>query len=293
VELGRVGVWTMSVHTQRAAATRAQVEEIEALGYSALWFPERLATTREALSTAALLLGWTRRLVVGTGIANIYARPAATAAAGGRSLCEAYPGRFVLGLGVGHRPKVEAQGLRYGKPVATMRAYLDELEAAPSDVPQGPGLPVVLAALAPAMLDLARERTRGAHPHFSNPQHTAMARERLGPDRVLAPDQPVVLEPDPTRARELARSHAGKYTPLEHYRRHLRALGFAEADFVHGGSDRLVDSIVAWGDEAAIAARVAQHLAAGADHVCVQVVADGTSRELEVLRRLAPAFASL
>ena len=280
----------MGVHTLSADAVRAELEEIEELGYSAVWFPERLGTTREALSTAAMLLGWSKKLVVGTGIANVYARDPATAMAGARSLSEAYPGRFILGLGVGHRSKVERHGLTYDAPVPAMSAYLDGMEAAGWDGPSAGDVAIVLAALGPKMLDLARERSRGAHPHLSTPEHTALARERLGAGRLLAPEQAVVLERDGTRARELAREHAAKYIGLKHYQNHLWRLGFGDEDMAGGGNDRLAAALVAHGTVDRVVERVRAHFDAGADHVCVQIINGEAGTGLAALRELAPAL---
>ena len=214
-------------------------------------------------------------MVVATGIANIYARDAAAMVNGARTLAEAYPGRFVLGIGVSHAPSVAARGGSYGPPVQTMTAYLDAMDAATY---AGPGTadrpPVLLAALGPRMLELAGARTDGAHPYFVPVEHTRMARERLGPEGVLAVEVTAVLETDAALARETARTFAARYLGLANYANNLRRLGWPDEDLAGGGSDRLLDAVVPQGDAATIARRIREHLEAGADHVCVQLPAN-------------------
>jgi len=289
--LGRVGVWSTAVPNKPAAEVREHLAEYEALGYPAIWFGE--AFSRENMSAATLALSWTQNLVVATGISNVYARDAAAANAGMKTLGEAFPGRFVLGLGISHQHAVAMRGQEYGPPIATMRAYLDALEAAPYMGPEpAERVPIVLAALGPKMLDLARDRTDGAHPYFVPPEHTAQARERLGPGKVLAPEQAVILTDDAERARELAREHCAFYLTAPNYRNSMLRLGLEESDLEDGGSDRLLERIVVWGDEVAIWDRVKGHLDAGADHVCIQTLPSG-ELDLDVLRRLAPALLEL
>ncbi len=290
LDVGRVGIWAF-LDAQPMARARAAAAEIEALGYGALWIPEAIG--REVLTHAALLLAATRRLVVATGIANIWARDPVTMAAAQRTLAEAYPDRFLLGIGVSHAPLVEGvRGHRYERPLTTMRSYLDAMDAAPFTAARPLTEPArVIGALAPKMLALAAERTAGAHPYFTPPEHTRRARGILGPGKLLAPEQAVVLETDPVAARAIARSHMGMYLGLPNYVNNLRRLGFSEADVAGGGSDRLVDALVAWGDVDAIAARVRAHHEAGADHVCIQVLdPDPTALSLAQWRRLAPAL---
>jgi probable F420-dependent oxidoreductase len=289
--LGRVGVWSSGIPNEPAVAVRDGLGELEALGFPALWFGE--AFSRENLSAAALALSWSRDLVVATGITNVYARDPAAANAGAKTLGEAFPGRFVLGLGISHAHAVELRGQAYGPPLTTMRSYLDGMEQAPYMGPEpAVRVPLVLAALGPKMLDLARDRTDGAHPYFVPPEHTARARDRLGPGKVLAPEQAVILTDDADRARELAREHVAFYMTAPNYRNNMLRLGFEEADLDDGGSDRLRDAIVVWGDEDAIKARVQAHLDAGADHVCIQTLPSGVVN-LDALRRLAPALLEL
>lgn len=288
MELGAIGIWTAQFDYQPAAKTREAAAELEQLGFGAIWFPESVG--RESLTNAALLLGATSRIVIATGISNIYARDPVTMAAGQKTLAEAYPGRFLLGLGVSHIPLVEqVRGHRYGKPVASMRAYLDGMDRAPYRAVLPSVSPIrVLAALGPKMLRLAAERAGGAHPYFVPPEHTARAREILGSDRLLAVEQAVVLETDSTKAREIARAHASRYLALPNYANNLRRLGFGDEDLVGGGSNRLVDAIVAWGDMTAVIDRVRAHQSAGANHVCVQVLpADAQALPIREWREVA------
>ncbi len=271
MDIGRIGIWTFQFDQQPWAAVSEAAAELEELGYGAVWFPEFRG--REAYAQAALLLGATRRIAVVPGIANIYARDAVAMAAGQRTLCAAFPGRFLLGIGVSHRLVVEGiRGHVYGPPLAAMRAYLDAMDAAPYDPPRETDEPRVLAALGPKMLGLSRDRAAGAHPYFVPVEHTEQARQILGQGPLLAPEQAVVLERDPDRAREIARAHMAVYLGLENYTNTLRRLGYGDDDLANGGSDRLVDAIVGWGSLDDVVARVRAHLAAGADHVCLQVL---------------------
>lgn len=272
VDLGRVGVWTFALDLQPAARAAELAAELEAMGWGAIWVPE--AVGRDAPVNAAILLAATQRIAVGTGIANIYARAAMAMNAAWHTLSEAFPSRFLLGLGVSHQPMVEGLvGEEYLPPLAKMRGYLDQMDAslfvaaAPTDPPER-----VLAALGPKMLELARDRTRGAHPYFVPPEHTEIARTILGDDKLLAPEQMVVLETDPVNARAVARATMSTYVALPNYANNLLRLGFSQDDLTGGISDRLVDAIVAWGDVETIATRVRAHHDAGADHVCIQVL---------------------
>jgi probable F420-dependent oxidoreductase len=284
-----VGIWTFHLEPLPWPQARETAQEIEALGYSALWLPE--AVNRDATVESALVLDATTRLMVATGIVPLYARDAMTANAAWRTIEEAFPGRFLLGIGVSHKPAVE--GMRkttYAPPIATMRRYLDDMDSAPYFAAQ-PATPPrrVLAALGPKMLALAAERADGAHPYHATPEHTVTARAILGPDKILAVEQSVVLSTDPEQARRIARSALAVYLPLPNYVNNWRRLGFGDEDFADGGSDRLVDAVFAWGDEQAIADRVRAHLDAGADHVCIQVIPVGRTPHDE-WRRLAPAL---
>ena len=291
MELGSIGIWTAQFDYQPAAKVREAAGELDQLGFGALWFPESVG--RESLTAAALLLSATSRIVVATGIANIYARDPVTTAAGQNTLAEAYPGRFLLGLGVSHVPLVEQlRGHTYGKPVASMRAYLEGMDRAPYRAVVPSIKPIrVLAALGPQMLRLAAERADGAHSYFVPPEHTTRAREILGSDRILAVEQAAVFETDPTKAREIARAHTSRYLALPNYVNNLRRLGFGDTDLTNNGSDRLVDAIVAWGDLAAITDRIRAHRSAGASHVCVQVLPrDPQALPIREWRELASAL---
>jgi probable F420-dependent oxidoreductase len=290
--LGPVGVWTFALERRPIGEEREALAELEDLGFPAVWIPEGRGS-KEILSHAALLLPATRRLVLATGIASIWARDPVAMATGARTLGDAFPGRFVLGIGVSHRTTVDRRGAtRYRQPYERMVGYLDAMEEAGYPVRPTPDLPpIVLAALGPRMLRLAAGRTAGAHPYFVPVEHTARAREVLGPEPFLGPEQAVVLEADAARAREVARGYMSHYLKLENYSRNLLRLGWTEKDLAGGASDRLVDAIVAWGDAEAIRGRVREHLDAGADHVSVQVlVADPLAMPLPELRELAPAL---
>jgi probable F420-dependent oxidoreductase len=292
-QLGRVGVWLGGLGRVSWADGAAAARRIEAAGYGALWISETPGG-KEPFAHAALLLGATERLPVATGIANIWVRDATAARDGAFALAEAHPGRFALGLGVSHQPVAAMRGYDYGKPLTAMKGYLDALDALPYNAPApAEPVPLLLAALRPKMLGLSGERTAGAHPYFVPVEHTAIARETLGDGPLLAPEVSVILEPDPVAARERARKFTTLYLQLPNYTNNLRDLGFGDDDLAGGGSDRLVDAIVGWGDVDAVAARVKAHLDAGADHVCVQSVGTSVAVALDELEQLAPALLSL
>lgn len=273
MDIGKIGLWAF-LDMLPAGPSQDAAKEIEDLGFKALWIPEAIG--REIFTSSAILLAGSRCLVIATGIANIWARDAMAMMNAQRTLTEAYPDRFLLGMGVSHAPLVDAvRGHLYTKPLTYMRTYLDAMDAAPFAAAQ-PTTPLtrVIAALHPKMLKLAAERSAGSHPYFVPPEHTKRARELLGPDALLAPEQGVCLETDPEKARRIARSHMAMYLTLPNYRRNLESLGFGAAEFENGGSDRLVDAIVAWGDMDAIRERVRRHHEAGANHVCLQVLTE-------------------
>jgi probable F420-dependent oxidoreductase len=274
-----------------AEEARRAAARIEELGYGSVWVNEGRGS-KEPFTVSAILLAATERVVVGTGIANLWSRDATAMAAAGITLADAYPGRFLLGLGVSHAPLVGGRGHDYGKPLGTMRTYLAAMDEAARSLPEAES-PRILAALRPKMLELSRERAAGAHTYLVPPEHTAQARRILGPGRLLIPEQAVVIESDPIRAREIARAHLAYYLTLPNYLNNLRTLGFADDDFADGGSDRLADAIVAWGEPDAIAKRVRDHLDAGADHVAVQPLspqAPDLDDALTQLTHLAPAL---
>ena len=285
MDLGRVGVW-WSGSWEVAGQPELNVgAELEALGYGAIWSSGGF--NRGLSSRFGRLLAATSRVAVASGIVNIWRASPDDVARGAADLETRYPGRFLLGLGASHGPVVP----EYRRPLSSVRSYLDALDAT---VPTVPVDRRVLAALGPRMLELAAERSAGAHPYFVPPEHTAFAREVMGPGPILAPEVTVVLETDSSTARELARKFTTGYlTSLPNYVDNLRRLGYTDDDVAGGGSDRLVDAVVAWGDTDAIASRVREHHQAGADHVCLQVVADDTGFPLAEYRALAEVFGRL
>jgi probable F420-dependent oxidoreductase len=290
MELGKLGVW-VPMDGMTAAAAAAFAKRVEEWGYAALWIPE--SRGRNALAHSSWLLANTQRLIVATGIANIYARDPMAMANGQRGLNEQSDGRFLLGVGVSHRPMVQGvRGHSYGRPVATMRAYLEAMRAAPYQAPMPREQPLtIVAALGPRMMALSSELADGAHPYNTTPQHTAKARSILGRGKLLCPEVWVLLETDPATARSAAREALSRYLQLENYVNSWRREGFADDDLACGGSQRFLDAMVAWGDEDAIRARIQEHWDAGADHVCIQPINARGSREVdeETLNLLAPA----
>ena len=272
--LGPLGVWSWALQRHSGADAGAAAHELEALGYPVVWIPETLGN-KEIFSHAAILLAATTRITVATGIASIHARDPMAMANGARALGEAYPGRLVLGVGVSHAPSVAIRGGTYGRPVETMRAYLDAMAAAPYGAPEpDPPVPLILAALGPRMLELAAERADGAHPYFVPVEHTPFARHHLGPEPFLVVEQTAVLTTDAAEGRRIGRAFARNYLALPNYANNLRRLGWDDADLTGDGSDRLIDAVIAWGDVDAIVNRVRAHLDAGADQVCIQFRAD-------------------
>jgi len=270
MQLGKLGVWYFT-DGMTATEEAAFAQRVETWGYGALWIPE--AFGREAFSHAAWLLANTKKLVIATGIANIYGRDARAAMSAQLTLAEQSGGRFLLGLGVSHAPLVEGvRGHVYTSPVKTMRDYLTAMKSgAPSYASAKPAEtpPTVIAALGPKMLELARTDADGAHPYLVTPEHTAMARKILGPDRMLCVEQKILHQTDPMKARNIAREVAKFYLVLPNYRNNLMRLGFSGEE-IDGHSDRVLDAIVAWGDIDTIRARIDAHFKAGASHVCIQ-----------------------
>lgn len=290
MELGKLGVWYFLDGLASPVAAQA-AQRIESLGYSTLWIPE--AVGKHPFVQASWLLANTERLNVATGIASIYHREPGATLAGQNSLAEQSGDRFLLGLGVSHKPMVEGvRGLAYGPPVASMRRYLEGMDASPYSGATPATKPKrVIAALGPKMLELARDSCDGAHPYFTSPEHTAMAREILGPEPWLCVEQKVILESDPSKARELARAVAQMYIGLPNYRNNWLRMGLSEQDLDDKGSDKFIDATFAWGTADDIKARLQAHVDAGADHVCIQPVnPNGTFGELhwEALEALAP-----
>jgi probable F420-dependent oxidoreductase len=255
------------------ARAQDMAAELECLGYGALWIPE--VAGRDPFVHLALLLSATERMILATGIANIWARDAVTTSCAAKALTEAFPERVLIGLGASHPNLVRGlRGHHYDKPLTAMASYLDGIDRAPYTA-QRPTTPVryVLAALRRRMLRLAGERSEGAHPYFVTPEHTARARQILGAAPLLCPEQAVVLETDSVRARAIGRSYTSTYLAQPNYVNNIRELGFSDDDLSSpGGSDAFVDALVVWGDANTIVARIQEHLDAGADHVAVQVL---------------------
>jgi probable F420-dependent oxidoreductase len=287
MKLGRLGVWA-ATDALPAADAAAFAKRVEAWGFGALWIPE--AVGREVFSASAWLLANTGSLIVASGIANIYARDSFSAAAAQKGLNEQSGGRFLLGLGVSHIPLVE--GVRkheYGKPIATMRSYLQAMaKAAYKSVPPATAPTTVLAALGPKMLELSAELADGAHPYNVSPEHTHEARALLGAGKLLCVEQGAILETNPARARATARRFLSIYMGLPNYVNNWRRMGFGDDDFAGGGSDRLVDALLVWGDEKTIRARIDEHWQAGADHVCIQAIGPTALPDEHLIGLLAP-----
>ena len=277
MDVGKLGVWFF-LDAMKAPETAAFARQVEKLGYGALWIPE--AVGREPFPHAAYLLAATSRLVLATGIANVWARDPMTMIGAAKTCAELSGDRFLLGIGVSHAPLVERlRGHSYAKPYSYMKDYLAKMKAAMYQAPApAEEVPVVLAALHPKMLALSASEARGTHTYFVPPEHTAWARKEIGKDAWICAAQAVILETDAAKARTAARAYMKTYVPrLPNYTDNLKRLGWKDEDFADGCSDRLVDAIVAWGDEAAIRDRIRQHHDAGASHVCILPLrADGT-----------------
>jgi probable F420-dependent oxidoreductase len=290
VDLGKVGIWSRELrYNPDRGARAAAAAELEDLGYTAIFIPD---AGGDVLGAVEHLLGATQRISIATGVLNIWLHDAAEVAGRRTGIMTRFGQRFLLGLGNSHAPLVEASlGVPYTRPYSRMQEYLDALESSAAPVPAAE---LMLAALGPRMLALALASASAAHPYLVPPEHTVMARQALGRGPVLAPEQAVVLDTDPRRSLERARGFVSDYLALPNYVGNLRRLGFSDDDFLSGGSDRLVDSLVARGDEDAIAARVRAHHDAGADHVCIYVFGEGDEAlQLDAWRRLAPVLTSL
>jgi probable F420-dependent oxidoreductase len=285
-QLSGTGVWSAALRYGDLGPAREAAAELESLGYTAAWIPD---VGGDVLGAVANLLAGTTTLTAATGILNLWMHEPADVATGYASLVAEHGRRFLVGIGVSHAPLVDmSEAGRYRRPLARMVEYLDALDAVDPPLPSGDR---VLAALGPKMLELARDRAAGAHPYLVIPEHTAVARAALGDGPLLAPEQAVVLETDAATARAAGRAHLATYLGLPNYANNWKRFGFTDDDVADGGSDRLVDALVVWGDEEAIRTRVQEHRDAGADHVCIQVV--GSERldlPLDTWRRLAPAL---
>jgi probable F420-dependent oxidoreductase len=290
--LGPIGAWSFGLDGLPIAEAVKVGQAIEDAGFGALWIAEG-AASREALTHAAMLLAGTSRIIVGTGIASIWARDPAAMEAASRTLADGFPERFVLGVGVSHAGAVARRGHEYGaRPLSRMREYLQQMDEAELKPPQPSPRPArILAALRPRMLELAGERADGAHTYFVPVAHTRLARASLGANPLLVTELATVPETDPTVARLIAREHTSHYLARENYRENLRTLGFSEDDLSGAGSDLLVDELVAWGDAAKIQDRIAEHRHAGADHVVLQPLGGATHQagQITQFRRLATA----
>lgn len=296
IDLGRVGIWTRQLDGVSGAIAQEAVRELEAHGYRSVWIPE--AQRREILSHATLLLAASSSIVVATGIARVHARSPQAAALAQTMLSERFPGRFLLGLGVSHPVVVERMmGQTYGPPIATMASYLDAIDAtiralAPSGS-DGAGVRL-LAALGPKMIALAGERGNGIHSYMAPVEHTAWARGLMGPEAFIAPAIKAVFGSDRAGARLIASGSVAPTTRMPAYRDNLRRFGFADDDMGRQPSQRLIDALVCYGDVDAITHRVREHLDAGANHVCVEVLTgDDTTVPMNAWRELAPALVSL
>jgi probable F420-dependent oxidoreductase len=291
MDIGKVGIWFF-LDSMPAADSAEFAKKVEKAGYRALWIPE--AVGREPFAHSAYLLSHTERLVMATGIANIWARDAITMAAASKTVAEASGGRFVLGIGVSHKPLVSnLRGHSYDKPYSYMKEYLPKMKGAMYVAPAPKEeVPVLIAALHPKMLALAAEQTHGTHTYFVPPEHTQKVRAAIGPKPWICAAQAVILETDATKARTAARAYMKTYVPrLPNYTNNLKALGWTDADFADGCSDRLVDAIVAWGTEDKIRDRIDAHLKAGATHVCfLPLRADNVPLpDLRAVEAFAPA----
>jgi probable F420-dependent oxidoreductase len=291
MNIGKIGIWFF-LDAMSAAQTVEFARKVETLGYGAIWIPE--AVGREPFAHVGYLAAHTERIVFATGIANIYARDPITMSAASKTVAELSNGRFLLGIGVSHRPLVtNLRGHSYDKPYTYMKEYLTRMKGAlyraPHPVEQ---VPMVLAALHPKMLQLSATEANGTHTYFVPPEHTARARGAIGPKPWICAAQAVILETDPARARAMARTYMKTYVPrLPNYTNNLKALGWKDEDFENGCSDALVDAIVAWGDEQKIRDRIDAHLKAGATHVCILPIrVDNESLpDSRVMEALAPA----
>jgi probable F420-dependent oxidoreductase len=267
LDIGPIGLWTSSgLWTAAGDEVAEAAAEIDELGYGALW----LGGSAGNLEPHETLLAATTRLIVATGIINVWTNPPALVGESYERVNSAHPDRILIGLGPSHAPLVKTE--EYRQPLTRLRRYLDELDAVDPTVPANRR---VLAALGPKALALAAERHAGAHPYLTTPDHTAEARRIVGPSVLLAPEQKVILEPDPATARAIARNTLSLYLELPNYTNNFLRMGFSPDDLEHGGSDRLVDGLIAWGGTDAVVKRIREHQAAGANHVCAQVLTSG------------------
>ena len=294
LDLGKVGIWSAAPARMSAAETKEFVLELEDLGYPTLWYPESVGA-KESIGLGALLLSWAERMKMASGIANIAARDPMAMATGARMLTDAFPGRFVLGIGASTDLSLPQRGHEYAKPYTRVVNYLDGMEAFEHQTPD-PAEPVslILAAMGPRMLKLAAERSLGAHPSFTPVKHTAFARETMGEGPILAPELPFLVCDSRDEAREIGGYHMEYYLTRKPYMQNMERLGFTEADMQGSGSDELFDSIVAWGSVDAVRQRVVEHLEAGATHVCIEPLTPTKSHTgIDQIREVTPAMLEL
>ena len=282
------GIWSPGLRYGDAGEASEAASELEELGYTGLWLPD---VGGDLFGRVEDLLGVTNTAMIATGILNIWFHDARVTAEFHARMSAKHGPRFLVGIGVSHQPLIDmTEPGRYQKPYSSMVSYLDGLDAA--DPPLSPD-DRVLAALGPKMLQLARDRAAGVHPYNVTPEHTRLAREAVGPGKLVLTEQAVALTTDAGAARALGRQHLTHYLNLPNYTNNLRRLGFGDDDFAAGGSDRLVDALVAWGDEDRIAERIREHRDAGADHVCIQAISEEGMFPMRDWRALAPAVTSI
>jgi probable F420-dependent oxidoreductase len=291
--LGRWGVGCYAFNAVEAAEIAPIAGELERRGLRTLWISDSVRG-RDPFVVATVLLGATNDLVVAVGVANIYGRDPAAMQIGAHTITDLFGDRFVLGLGVSHQPTLATRGHTSGRPITTMTNYLEAMDG----VQFGPRseaepVPRLLGALGPKMLELARERTQGTHPYLVTPDHTRRARQLVGPDAVLAPEQTVLIEEQATEARSIARGHLRRYLMMPNYRRNVLTLGFGEEDLADGGSDRLIDALVLWGSAEKVVARAREHHTAGADHVALLPIGERTDQILADALALTDVVAAI
>jgi probable F420-dependent oxidoreductase len=286
IRLAGTGVWNGALRYGDPAEISEAAAELEELGYSGLWIPD---IGGDVFGAVELLMKSTKRSVVATGILNLWMHTPEETAGHHARLASTHGNRWLVGIGVSHAPLIDRdEPGKYRKPISAMAGFLDGLDAAHPSLDSSDR---VLAALGPRMLEVAKTRSAGAHPYNVTPEHTAQAREALGPDALLLPEHAVALTTEADQARRLGRGHLEHYLALPNYVNNLRRLGFGDDDFAEGGSDRLIDALVAWGDPERIRSELQRHRDAGADHVCIQLLGQG-GLALAELRELAPALTS-
>jgi probable F420-dependent oxidoreductase len=285
MDLGRLGIWSIELRTADAAAVADVAAELDEAEWGALWIPG--LGGGPLLRDAEVLLRSTRHATVAIGVASIWRHEAVELAVGHATLQAAHGRRLMLGLGVSDSAAAHQAGRSY-RPLSAMETYLDLLDTPQATVPREERL---IGALGPRMVELGARRTAGVHPFAVTPEHSATLRELLGPHALLAPHQAVILETNAETARSIARGFISTFVTMDHYARSLHSQGFLDADLAHGGSDRLVDALIAWGDVDVIAKRIQAHHDAGADHVGLHVISSQPGLPVSTWRRLSPLTA--